>query len=79
MRFLTIENALADINLFLTQMNEDIVMRYGGAKRKIFIVGGSYPGALSAWARYKYPHTIDAALASSGVVLAVEDFQGFDG
>jgi pimeloyl-ACP methyl ester carboxylesterase len=73
LRYLNIENALADIAAFLTSMNEDLVMRYGGERRKTFVIGGSYPGAVSAWVRYKYPHIIDGALSSSGVVNAVED------
>ncbi|MFS8010425.1 putative dipeptidyl-peptidase II [Helianthus anomalus] len=36
-----------------------------------FVIGISYPGALSAWFRLKFPHMTCGSLASSGVVLAV--------
>lgn len=41
-------------------------------------IGGSYPGALAAWFRYKYPHLTIGSIASSAVVLAVEDYKDFD-
>jgi len=76
--YLTTENALADIALFLTSINNDLMNRYGGKKRKIFVMGGSYPGALAAWMRYKYPHIVDGALASSAVVKAIDDMWEYD-
>lgn len=74
----TTENALADIAFFLSSINDDLVFRYGGKKRKIFVMGGSYPGAMAAWMRYKYPHIVDGALASSAVVNAVDDMWAYD-
>jgi hypothetical protein len=34
-------------------------------------IGGSYPGALSAWFRYKYSHLTIGAIASSAVINAI--------
>lgn len=41
-------------------------------------IGGSYPGALSAWFRFKYKHLTIGAYASSAVVEAIEDFYDYD-
>jgi hypothetical protein len=43
-----------------------------------FVFGVSYPGALSAWFRLKFPHLTCGSLASSAVVLAVYNFTDFD-
>lgn len=42
------------------------------------VIGGSYPGALSAWFREKYPHLTVASWASSGVVYPIADLWKFD-
>jgi len=43
------------------------------------VIGGSYPGALSAWFRERYPHLAVASWSSSGVVQPIIDFYQFDG
>ena len=85
---LTVENALADLAAFMTAMEEETALTPkdsgGGAQgaesspRTWLMIGGSYPGALSAWFRLKYPELATAAWSSSGVILAVENFTAFD-
>ena len=45
---LSSEQALADLASFLTAQG-------AGADKKTLVIGGSYPGALSAWFRVHYP------------------------
>lgn len=47
-------------------------------ERPWIVIGGSYPGALSAWFRIKYPHLVIGAWASSPVINAIDDFYMFD-
>ncbi|PNX73221.1 putative serine protease EDA2-like protein, partial [Trifolium pratense] len=49
-----------------------------GVENPWFFIGGSYSGALSAWFRLKFPHLTCGSLASSAVVLAIQDFVEFD-
>lgn len=49
----------------------NIKKMYGIDQNPWVTVGGSYPGALSAWFRYKYPHLTIGAIASSAVVQAI--------
>jgi hypothetical protein len=44
------------------------------ANTPFLTVGGSYPGAMSAWFRYKYPHLTIGAIAASGVVNAIFEY-----
>lgn len=76
MRLLNSEQALRDLANFIGHIKS--TKAYGVTNNPWISVGGSYPGALSAWFRIKYPHLVIGSLASSAVVLAVEDFKDFD-
>lgn len=47
-------------------------------ERPTVVVGGSYPGALSAWFRDKYPQWAVASWAASAVVQPWEDMWSYD-
>eukprot|EP00850_Spirogloea_muscicola_P001730 SM000006S19495 [mRNA] locus=s6:984555:988266:- [translate_table: standard] len=51
--------------------------RYSG-DNPWFVIGVSYPGALSAWFRLKFPHLTLGSLASSAVVHAIVNYTAFD-
>jgi len=44
----------------------------------VLVIGGSYPGAMSAWFRNRYPHLAVGSWSSSGVVQPIIDFWKFD-
>jgi hypothetical protein len=70
---------LADIAAFIDAQNDVINKKYGGTNRKWVTIGGSYPGALSAWFKSAYNDKAVAAWSSSGVILPIRDFSDFDG
>ena len=78
LQFLTPDQGLADLALFATEKSREFSETYGIPHRRWITVGGSYPGALSAWFRYKYPHIAFASLASSAVVHAIADYHQYD-
>ena len=78
MRLLTVENALADLAAFIDAKQLETMKKYNTPRRKVITFGGSYPGALSAWFRYKYAHLTDGSISSSGVVQATYEFPQFD-
>ena len=71
------DQALADIAYFIESMNKKF-NESSQAIPKWVVIGGSYAGALSAWARYKYPHLISGAIASSAVVNVISEFKDFE-
>ncbi|XP_041975520.1 putative serine protease K12H4.7 [Aricia agestis] len=72
-RFLSARQALADVARLIRRKREYPHF----ADSKFVVVGGSYAGNLAAWARALYPELVDAAVASSGPVLAKKDFREY--
>lgn len=73
LKWLNTTQALADIALFIDNKNSE----FGGDHQWV-VIGGSYPGALSAWFKSVYPNHAVAAWSSSGVINAIQDFTDFD-
>ncbi len=71
MRYLTTEQALADIATFQSALRA----QFPGVW---FAFGCSYGGVLAAWYRLKYPHQVKAALAASAPVEAIVSFYQLD-
>lgn len=78
LKYLTPDQGLADLAQFATEKSEEFTAQHGIPHRRWITVGGSYPGAMSAWFRYKYPHVAFASLSSSGVVDAIADYHQYD-
>ncbi|EAR86585.1 serine carboxypeptidase S28 family protein (macronuclear) [Tetrahymena thermophila SB210] len=77
LKFLTVDQSLADLAYFISYIKANNFLRIND-RNPFITVGGSYPGAMSAWFRYKYPHLTIGAHASSAVVNAIMDFQQYD-
>ncbi|KAG0579592.1 hypothetical protein KC19_4G109100 [Ceratodon purpureus] len=81
LKYLSSKQALFDLASF-RNFYQDLVNkqfnRTTGEDNPWFVFGVSYPGALSAWFRLKFPHLVRGSLASSGVVLAVHNYTAFD-
>lgn len=70
MRFLSVEQALADLAHFIVAIKNQ--PRY--VNSKVALVGGSHAAAIAAWFRQLYPHLAVGAWASSAPVNAKVDF-----
>ena len=65
LRYLSSQQALADLAYFLGSINKE--------GNEVLVIGGSYPGAMSAWFRERYPHIAIGSWSSSGVVQPIVD------
>jgi pimeloyl-ACP methyl ester carboxylesterase len=71
MRFLNIDQALADLAHFITYMKEQIP---GIRNSPVVLVGCSYSGTMVTWFMQKYPHLAVGAWSMSAPLLAKVDF-----
>ncbi|CAK8539978.1 unnamed protein product [Lathyrus sativus] len=80
LRYLSSKQALFDLAVFRQSYQKSLNARLNRTKtdNPWFVFGVSYPGALSAWFRLKFPHLTCGSLASSAVVLDVYNFIEFD-
>jgi pimeloyl-ACP methyl ester carboxylesterase len=82
LKFLNTKQALADLAYFIESYQRDQINAVynlsADHQNQWVALGGSYPGALSAWFRIKYPHLVVGAISSSGVVNAILNFTDFD-
>ncbi|KAJ3690305.1 hypothetical protein LUZ61_019469 [Rhynchospora tenuis] len=80
LRYLSSKQALFDLAVFRQYYQGILNEKYNisSGDSSWFSFGVSYPGALSAWYRLKFPHLTCGSLASSAVVQAVYNFTDFD-
>ncbi|XP_055693623.1 putative serine protease K12H4.7 [Lutzomyia longipalpis] len=74
LRYLTSEQALADLAHFIATKTEEIP---GASNSSVFLIGGSYAGSLVTWFSHKYPFLVTGAWASSAPLLAKVDFKEY--
>lgn len=77
-RYLTIDQALADLANFISHVVLNHPQASTTQKVRIGVVGGSYPGALSSWFRMKYPQFAYASWSSSAPVYIKNNFTEYD-
>eukprot|EP00920_Eleutheroschizon_duboscqi_P010815 GHVT01025434.1.p1 GENE.GHVT01025434.1~~GHVT01025434.1.p1 ORF type:complete len:525 (+),score=17.00 GHVT01025434.1:411-1985(+) len=80
LQWLTSNQALADLGKFIHTLREQQAQEQAVPPESIPVIvfGCSYPGALAAYARTKYPALILGAVASSCPVEARENFSEYD-
>lgn len=77
LKYLNSSQALADLDYFIKVLNKHIGDVYGAGIHKWLTIGGSYPGALSAWFKSLYT-SADAAWSSSGVINVIQNYSMYD-
>ncbi|XP_060862766.1 putative serine protease K12H4.7 [Metopolophium dirhodum] len=75
LKYLTVEQVLADLETFINTISNDNEYILLNAKWVVF--GGSYSGSLAAWLRMKYPHLVHAAVSSSSPLMAKINYKDY--
>lgn len=75
LRYLTVDQALADIASFINHVKSPTVIP-GTENSQVIVIGTFRAGSLAAWFRHKYPHLCTGAWASSAPLLSkVQHFE----
>lgn len=77
LKYLSSEQALHDLALFIASLDKISSVSHNSLS-KVIVVGGSYPGNLSAWFRLQFPHLAFGSWASSAPVHAKSDYFEYD-
>ena len=78
LRFLSSRQALEDLAHFVQTMNKETDTDDEENNSNTWVTfGGSYPGLMSMYARYKYPHLIFASVSSSAPLQLKVEFPGY--
>lgn len=81
LRFLSSKQHIEDVAQLALEVQRQINANYSlpaDYRSQFLSMGGSYPGALSAWFRLKHPEIVVGSLASSGVINAFVNMPQFD-
>ena len=76
--YLNLTQALDDLDYFISENNKDMNTKFTRTDVKWLTIGGSYPGAMSAWFLNAYMSSVTAAWSSSGVINPIVNFTDFD-